>query len=308
MPKYRIMSLDGGGIRGVITTVLLERLQAEVPALLGTTDLLTGTSTGGIIALALSKGISLTDISQLFIDEGQRIFKDSVWDNIVDLGKVRGADYDSANLRAILKRELGLNTTLADLDKRVLIPTFDLDNADNDPTKRQWKPKIFHNFPGEDTDGEVLAWKVGLYTSAAPTYFPSVDGFIDGGVYANNPSMTALSQTQDVRTHPDGQALDSIRLLSLGTGLSLTHIDGEENDWGYMQWAKPLITLMMDGTMGIADYQCKRLLGANYHRLAPTFPPGTDYPLDDVEHIAEMVIFARSVDLSQTVAWLENQW
>jgi patatin-like phospholipase/acyl hydrolase len=188
----------------------------------------------------------------------------------------------------------------------VLITTFDLDN-EADPQQRTWKPELFHNFLGPDSDGEALVYKVGLYTSAAPTYFPSVDGFIDGGVYASNPSMCALAQSQDSRFAPR-PALEELVLLSLGTGTSLTYIRGKTLNWGYAQWAKPLVNLMLDGMAGIADDQSRQLLGDQYHRLAPVFPPGVAFPMDAAQRVPEMVQFAQGVDLTATIAWLKTHW
>ena len=87
-----------------------------------------------------------------------------------------------------LKNVLG-STLLGDLGKNVLVPAFDLDNESKDKTRRCWKPKFFHNFKGRDSDRDVSAYKVALYTSAAPTYFPSVDGYIDGGVVCLHPAI-----------------------------------------------------------------------------------------------------------------------
>ena len=151
-------------------------------------DLIAGTSTGGLLALGIAHQLDLSEIRDIYEKKGPKIFDDSWLDDLADLGKLRGADYDIEPLRRELKRVFG-DTTLGQLKKRVLITAFDLDNED--PAKRTWKPKLFHNFPGRNTDRSEAAFAVGLYTSAAPTYFPSVDGFIDGGVYASNPSMCA---------------------------------------------------------------------------------------------------------------------
>ena len=181
MPKYRILSLDGGGIKGIITAIILKRLSGE-PGLenwLGKTDLIAGTSTGGLLSLGIAHELSLDELISLYRDKAEEIFDDSWIDNVIDLGKISGADYDLTNLTKILKNILG-ETKLSELNKRVLITTFDLDNEADTETKRTWKPKLFHNLPGTDSDGEQLAYKVGLYTSAAPTYFPSIDGYMMG--------------------------------------------------------------------------------------------------------------------------------
>lgn len=308
MPTERILSIDGGGVRGVVPTIVLQRLLRE-PGLEGWldgVDLVAGTSTGGLIALALAAGRDVEVIRRLYLDRAKEVFADSFWDDVRDLGKILGADYDIANLRRELEIIFG-GLTLADLQRRVLVTAFDLDNED--PTARTWKPKIFHNFPGTDTDGERLVASVGTYTSAAPTYFQSEDGFIDGGVFATNPSMCALAQTQDPRI-PAGERADlaAVRLLSLGTGRSLVHVEGESLDWGYLQWVRPLIGLMLDGTNGIADYQCAQILRERYHRLAPTFPPGREIGMDAVDDIGYLVEFAERLDLAPTIEFIRSTW
>ncbi len=310
MPKYRIVSIDGGGIRGLVTTILLQRI-ISTPGLenfLDKFDLIAGTSTGGLLSLGISNGIDLEEIRKLYVEKGPDIFDDSWLDNLADLGKLRGADYSIKPLRKELKRIFG-NTTLGQLklDKRVLITAFDLDNEDPDPSRRKWKPKLFHNYPGENSDRDSLAADVGLYTSAAPTYFPSVDGYIDGGVYASNPSICALAQTQDKRYKPN-PPLKDILLFSVGTGTSLQYIKGKSLDWGYIKWIRPLIDLMFDGTAGIADYQCTQFLGSRYHRLGPVFPPGTTIPMDGVKRIRDMILFAESFHIGDTLEWLKKSW
>ena len=307
MIPYRILSLDGGGIRGLFTLVILERLLRERPGWLDRTRLVAGTSTGGIIALGLAKGVPLAELRELYEHKARVIFDDSWFDNLKDLGQLTGAQYHNRALGRELQRIFG-DTRLRDLRTRVLIPAFDLDNEHPDASRRTWAPKFFHNFPGTDSDGDRLACRVALYTSAAPTYFPSVDGYIDGGVFANNPSMAALAQTQDHRAFRRRPRRDRIALLSIGTGTSLMRIERKTLDWGYAQWIKPLLGIMMDGVMGVADYQCRQFLGPRYHRLAPAFPPGRGIALDDIRRIPELIRFAESIDLTDTLRWLDHTW
>jgi len=305
MAVYRILSIDGGGIRGIISTILLQRLSAE-PSLSGwleKVDLLGGTSTGGLLALGIAKPLNLQVIRDLYETKGEIIFYDS-WLRCGP-GKIIEAKYDITSLEIELQAILG-TTTLSQLSKKVLITAFDLDGVDPQG-QRTWKPKLFHNFPGPGSDGNQLAYKVGVYTAAAPTYFPSADGYVDGGVFASNPAMCALAQTQDPRIG-DRPALTDVVLFSLGTGTSLTYITGERHNWGYIQWVKPLIDLMLDGVAGIADYQCKQLLDRAYHRLAPVFPPPMNIPMDGVDQVPEMIDFAGKVDLGPTIEWLKTYW
>jgi patatin-like phospholipase/acyl hydrolase len=304
----RILAVDGGGVRGVIPAIVLQRLSAE-PGLEGwldRVDFLAGTSTGGLIALSLAAGVDVADLRDLYEKRAAHVFADSIFDDVKDLGKLLGADYRVANLEREVHKVLG-DRTLAQLDKRVLVAAFDLDHEA--PVERTWKPKLFHNFPGEDSDGDALAYRVGTASAAAPTYFATFDGYIDGGVYATNPSMCALAQTQDTRIPATERAdLQEVRLLSLGTGQSLQHIEGKSHDWGYVQWVRPLIDLMLDGVKGIAHYQCAQLLGSRYHRLAPNFPPERHIGMDAVGDIPYLTDFASQLDLSTTVQWLRANW
>ncbi|MGQ0510001.1 MAG: patatin-like phospholipase family protein [Betaproteobacteria bacterium] len=309
MAKYRILSLDGGGVRGLLTTILLARIGEALgsDSWLNKADLLAGTSTGGLIALGIARGLSLPALRALYEEQGEEIFDDSWIDDLTDIGKIAGADYGGENRERVVKAALGAGTRLRDLGKRVLIPSFDLDNEDGDPRRRRWKAKLFHNFPGAGTDGAELAYKVAMYTSAAPTYFPSYEGYVDGGVYANNPSMCALAQVLD-RNRQDRPKLSEVAMLSIGTGTSLVHIEGKALDWGYAQWAKPLVEVMFEGVADIARYQCEQLLGGHFHRVAPTFGAGETFPLDGVDKIPDLVAFAGSVSLDETVAWVRRNW
>ena len=321
MPPYRIVTFDGGGVRGVLTTTLLERLEARVPGWLDKADLIAGTSAGGLIALGLAVGLSPARISRFYVEQSPTIFQDSLWDDIVNLGRLIGADYDTEPKRRVLHDILG-DKLLKDLSKRVLIPAFDLDNEDPDPAQRSAKAKFFHNFPptglgGRDSDDRNrLAVDVGLYTSAAPSYFPSVGGYIDGGIVVNNPSMAALAQTQDSRAQITPRpALSDIVLLSLGTGDTQTYVRGQNLDWGLAQWAGPLLNVLLNDQGRIADYQCLQLLGTNYYRLNPLLPSGQKVNLDDHTKIPQLIAVANGVDLDRKdrsdmsiVEWLHSRW
>lgn len=301
MAVYRILALDGGGIRGVYTAVLLQLLARQVPGFIDRADLLAGTSTGGILALGIASGISIDALIALYKDNGAEIFSRSFWHQIRDVGDLFGPKYDNKNLVRMAQTAFG-KATLGDLlPRHVLIPTFDLDNDAMPPVPRMWKAKFFHNFEGPDSDGEQRVADVALRTSAAPTYFPVYEGYVDGGVIANNPSMAAVAQALDAKTGK--QQLADLRLLSLGTGVTPAYIAGDTLDWGLAQWAPKLADMMLEGGMGVADYECGRLLGANYFRLAPVLPEPV--PLDCAEKIPELIEYANQVDLKAAVAWLK---
>jgi patatin-like phospholipase/acyl hydrolase len=304
MARYRILSFDGGGIRGLLTATLLERLEAARPDLMARADLFAGVSTGGIIALAMAAGLPPSTVVDLYESKASVVFADSILDDIRDLGRLTGAEYSNANLKRELEAHFG-SMTLGDLSKKVVIASFDLDNEASGPGRvRSWKPKFFHNFPGPGTDAGERVLDVALRTSAAPTYFPVYQGYVDGGVATNNPSMCGLAQAIDAGT--GGQQLEDIVMLSFGTGFNPRYLAGEESDWGLLQWARPIFDIILDGSVGVADYQCARLLGARYHRLNPALaaPVG----LDDITQIPALRRLAEQTDLSETQNWLVTQY
>lgn len=301
MVTYRILALDGGGIRGLYTAVLLQRLAQQVSGFMDRADLLAGTSTGGILALGLARGISISSLIALYQDNGSQIFSRSLWHKVRDLDELIGPKYDNRNLVKILQATFGDATLDGLLPRHVLIPTFDLDNQAVPPAPRMWKPKFFHNFAGPDSDGDQKIADVALRTSAAPTYFPVYQGYIDGGVIANNPSMSAVAQALDAGTGK--QQLPDLRLFSVGTGITPAYVAGDRLDWGLAQWAPALPDVMLEGGMGVADYECARLLGTNYFRLAPVLPG--PIPLDSVAKIPSLIEYANQVDITDAVTWLE---
>ncbi len=304
MAPYHILSLDGGGIRGVLTAALLERLEQGYPGFLEEVDLIAGTSTGGILALGLASGMTPTQARELYERLGSHVFKDSFWDNLKDLGQARGAQYSNKYLKEELTKEFG-SMKLADLQKRVIISSFDLDNEATGFGKvRSWKPKYFHNYPGDDSDGYERVVDVALRTSAAPTYFPVYQGYVDGGVISNNPSMCALAQALEPRTGK--QKLSDIRLLSIGTGYNPKYVTAQDNDWGFVQWAPHIISLMMEGSMGLADYQCRQLLRDHYLRLNPVLP--VPIGLDGLDQVPVMKSLAVQFDLEGARAWLKRNF
>jgi prostaglandin-endoperoxide synthase 2 len=317
MATCRVLALDGGGIRGLLTVAILRRLSREpgLASFLDSVDLIAGTSSGGLIALALAHGLggsttldTLERIEQVFIQGRQTFGYDlPVWLG----GQVFWSKFGTRARQRSFRAALG-DRTLGDLQKRVLIATFDLDDEGRGMGPhaglRRWRPKLFHNFEGVNSDRDRLAWKVALYTTAGPTYFPSVDGYIDGGVYSNNPSMCALAQLFDAR-YPPTRRLDDIVLLSVGAGLNLKYIRGRRKNWGFLRWGLPFVGITGDGTVGIADYQCAQLLGpARYRRIEPTFSPRAPFEIDDLDRIAELREFAEAVDIKQDAKWIQDSW
>jgi uncharacterized protein len=302
MVPYRILSLDGGGIRGALTIRLIERLEAMVPGWVDKIDLLAGTSTGGIIALGLAGGMQPTALREIYQTLGAQVFADTIWDNIKDLGKLIGADYSTEPLHRLFIEILG-DITLGDLQKRVLISTFNLDDKIDAPDKpRAWKAKFFHNYPGTDSDAAWRVADVGVMTSAAPTYFPIYMGHVDGGVVANNPSVCALAQA--LCEEGGDQPIGNVRLLSLGTGRNPKYIARENADWGLLQWAPHLVELMLDGGTNLAHFQCRQILRSRYRRLDPYLQ--RPVAMDNVKELDHLLNIANLENLDQTADWIRQ--
>ena len=349
--KFRILALDGGGIRGIITIGLLKRLEAESGVdLIKNVDLIAGTSTGGLIALGLAAGLPLTDIEKLYRERGEAIFS-SMWPRYLRYVKnLFTARYDNRVLAQAIADQLGQKTTLGDLHHKVLICAFDLKGSKEVP---HWKAKFFHNLEGndngptvQDSDWNQLARNVALFTASAPVYFPSVQGFVDGGVVASNPSMAALAQTQDARyfdtssrgslhptykdSHPGSHSQkrhapripDDIVLLSLGTGENQHRISkAQKLKWGYLSWiwplgkqGAPLLSLMLDGDAKVASYQCEQLLGKNFCRLQVIFGDRDIIDMDqaDKDNIQKMDGYVQEctgkLEFKKAVDWICANW
>jgi patatin-like phospholipase/acyl hydrolase len=306
--KSRIISFDGGGIKGLLSITLLERLHILRPNILDNATMYAGTSTGGIIAVCLAAGLPPAAIKALYLEKGEKIFKPNGW----HAWGLLGPRFRNTGLRAELDIALG-GRFLSDLKKRILIPSFDLDNA-QEPPRRNWKPKFFSNFDPTDNDNNIYATEVCMRTSAAPTYFPSFQGYIDGGVCANNPSDCAVIEVLNTGERRFGVkgapaekvTLEDIALLSIGTGQSPKWVEGSELNWGAAHWGFKLLDILMEGVGGVSHYRCKHLLGPRYCRLDPVLPEPID--LADWKKADKLVEVAEEADLRGCLHWLDEHF
>lgn len=300
---FNILSLDGGGVRGTFEAIVVSRLLEAYPKLLRETDLLTGVSTGGIQALGLAAGMTPPEVVDLYEKCAKFIFADSFFDNLKDLWKLSGANYDNKNLKNILQMQFG-DMRLGELDKRVAVPAFDLDNESKDPSSRTWKLKVYHNFPGSDSDSEERVVDVAIKTSAAPTYFPTYQGFADGGLVVNNPSLIGLAQALDPRG--PGRNLSEVSLLSVGAGKVNRYIEGKDLDWGMVQWAPHLFYILLEAGVDAIHFQCKTILRDKYFRINATL--NDTFPLDGWKKVPKISQLANEYNLEPAVKWLSTNW
>ena len=296
-----VISLTGGGLRGIGSAILLSRIESERPGTVTGAGLYAGTSTGSAIAAALaSERVVPHDLASIYTDHAADIFsRRDIFDRITHLDEIVRADYSSIELRRVLHEKLG-DLKLGDLRKLFVAVAVDLDNDSDCPDlPRRWKAKVHHNFPRTSADADVLLVDAVMRSSAAPIYFPSYQGFVDGGLCANNPSVCAISAA--IR---QGYRLSDLRMLSVGTGFNPQFIEGDRHDWGYKQWATKLIPLIFDLNVGIFDRIAGDILNGNYHNL--DFALTEEIGLDDVSAIPRIEEIANQVDIGPTLEWLDH--
>ena len=293
---YKILSIDGGGIRGIIPVRLLERLERHHPGIVQEFDLFAGTSSGAVLAAGFAYGLTARFLRQMYKGFGEEVFTDSIWDDIKDLKILIGADYSLENFKSLMERVVG-SITLGQLPKKVLITTFDLKDETLDPPR--WKPKFFHNYNSSNGDGDQRLVDVVIRSAAAPIYFPTYQGYIDGGVAAINPSTCAMAQAYH-------EGFRDVRMLSFGTGTNPHWLEEQEADWGVIQWGLKLVNIFIDGVSEVADYQCRQILQEDYFRLQPLLPYSIG--LDEWQATDELIAIADSVDLDSLLEWITQSF
>jgi patatin-like phospholipase/acyl hydrolase len=280
---FKILSLDGGGIKGIYTAELLrlceERLGREEP-IARYFDMIAGTSTGGIIALGLGLGISTADIAAFYRDDGRKIFPPLPrgW-----LGKARqlagwafGPKLAHKELEDALKHRFG-DHTLGEAMPRLVVPAFMMPKTEI---------AVFKTDHHEDFRNDYCTpmWRVARSTSAAPTYLKGHEHeesgriFIDGGVWANNPAMAALVDALTAYV----LATEQIEIFSIGTGnapFALSRPSAFAGMWAWREIIKAAMFLTTDN----ATAQAKLLLGPD--RCLRIEPKGEDaaVEMDDYE-------------------------
>jgi uncharacterized protein len=314
MPSMKtILSIDGGGIRGIIPALVvaeLEKLTGKPASLLF--DYIAGTSTGGIIAVGLAcpgangkPKYSAADLADLYVKEGSEIFHHTFWHRVEALGNLAGPLYDGGGAEKVFHNYFG-GWDLKSALTRVLVTAYEIESR---------MPAIFKSWEAQQQEGKnYLFSEVARATSAAPTFFPPAKvrgkAFIDGGVFANNPTMCVLAEVK--KLHPD----DEVLVVSLGTGNADRPISYESaKSWGLAGWAEPLLDILIDGVSDTVDYQASLMVGSG-SKPGSYFRFQTDIPreiqkMDDVhpqtiellKAWAARLVTARSSDLA-TVAGL----
>lgn len=280
---FRILAVDGGGIRGLFPAGVLADFEAALGAdasIVDYFDLVAGTSTGGILALGLGAGKTAREIRDLYLHRGPQIFP-PVWDNA--LGRiwkfvrnnfVNAAfhRYNRLALRRVLQEFLG-EKLLGESKVRHVIPSFDgrfsevflFKTRHHADYEQDWRRKMVD---------------VALATSAAPTIYRALDSggyrLIDGGIWANNPLMLAIIEAMVAYDVPR----ERIKVLSIGCGQDPFHVTRRMSVGGLFHWRK-VIGAAMHAQSLAATNQARLLLGPqNVVRIEPAIS-GAPIELDD---------------------------
>lgn len=271
---FRILAIDGGGIKGILPATLLGELEERYlggESIGRYFDLITGTSTGGIIALGLGHGMTAADIAVLYREKGGDIFPvdGPVRSRLRRLRSLFRSAFDSRRLDEELDRIFG-DAHLGSARTRLCIPAFEGQHGE---------PFIYKtpHHPDYVKDQHELIRNVALATSAAPTYLRALehDGYvlIDGGLVANNPILVGLVDA--LACYQVGR--EQVQILSLGCGSMPFRISKAHNAGGQWQW-RSVVMASMDASARNALGQAYLLIGRN--RVVRIDPAAPDPPID----------------------------
>lgn len=265
---YRILSFDGGGIRGLLSAIWMTELEAKLGGRIADHfDLIAGTSTGSIMAAGLSMRVPAERIKHLYLEHARTIFPDKTaraWSRLSRLVSdgVSAPKYDGKGLEQTLRSVFG-KTTLGELSiNPTVLTTY------NTLTRSAMviKNNVSHY-------RNLKVWEVVKASCSAPTFFPAtvvnINGakcpLIDGGVVANNPTACAVAEGIAVNK-TTAKRLNDFVVVSVGTGQTTRAISiAEAQEWGAMEWALPVIDVLMDGALDAVSYIASQLLEDNQY-------------------------------------------
>lgn len=258
--KFKILSIDGGGIKGLYSSTILEHLEEKFGGCCSDYfDMLCGTSTGGLIALGISLKIPASEISKIYSEHGKEIFpKQNKLIGLLRQAIWRGK-YRDESLKRILGEIFG-EKVIGESNNLLCVPSYSFTDA------RPWIFKFDHKEGGLSRDNKARYVDVALATSAAPTYLPLAEieyydykQFIDGGVWANNPSLIGLIEALTYFVGP-GKEYDGIQILSIS---SLNNTGGQptglKRNRSFIQWRDDLFETAMIGQSNFTDYFLSKL-------------------------------------------------
>lgn len=268
-----MLALDGGGAKALFTAHVLARLEADLGVrIIDAFDLIAGTSAGGLIALALGAGIRPADIVEQYATLNARVFPYGRRAKCRYALRPWAHAYSGEVLRQALEEVLG-SSLLGESAKRLVIPSWDVQRGEVHLFKTPHHERLRR-------DWKISMVDVALATTAAPTFFPAaaVDGqrLIDGGVWANNPSVVAIGEAVSMLDVP----LASIRVLNVGTVDQRTTHPRRLDVGGWATWARTATSVMLTAASRGAQGTAMHLVGAHQYARFDVSVPGSVFALD----------------------------
>ena len=257
---FKILSIDGGGIKGLYSAKILEHLEEKFDCRISDYfDMLCGTSTGGLIALGLSLKIPAKELADFYIKKGPKIFPKrwkqyDIFRQVMWKGK-----FTDSKLKEALEERFG-DAVIEQSNNLLCIPTYTITEA------RPWVFKRDHGPLSRDNKAKYI--DVALATSAAPTYFPLAElsdydnkQFVDGGVWANNPTLAGYIEAMTYFVGKDKE-FDELHILSLSS-LSLTggKKTGLKRRRSFIRWRGDLFETAMSGQSQFTHYFMSKIQG-----------------------------------------------
>jgi hypothetical protein len=288
----RILTIDGGGIKGVFPASFLATLETEIGEPINDYfDLVAGTSTGGIIAIGLGLGLTANELLSFYRAAGPRIFPRRGAAGL--FGGLLRAKYTNTPLREVLQDAYG-ERLLGESRMRLLIPSLNLAAERVHLYKTSHHPKLIHDY-------KVPAVEVALATVAAPTYFPihiSPEGvpYIDGSMWARNPLALAIIEAIGVLDWPR----DEIKVLSLGCTSTHLNVSWQKRiSLGASYWGARIADVFMKAQSSSAIATAHALIGSrNVYRISPD-TSSYRFTLDGIKHIPLLEELGREEALHQ---------
>ncbi len=286
----QVLSIDGGGLRGIFAAATLAAWEEDFDTPIADHfDLIVGTSTGGVIALALGLGMSPAEILSIYVDHRDRIFPLTRRIRRGSWHRLRRPRYSAIALRSVLRKSFG-DQTLGDSGVRLAIPSYDL-AADHVHLFRT------PHHPDLRRDWRVPVVDVALATTAAPTFLPAHpwEGhrLIDGGVWAHNPALVGVAECFDRLGGERGR----IRLLSIGTTSEIRNRRSSLDSGGLLTWHSDGLDVMLRGQSLAATNHAQLILGRhNLLRVDVSTPEG----IHTLDQVAPRDLIGRALAESRT--------
>lgn len=281
--RFQILSLDGGGIKGLFSAAVLASIEEDLNInIIDHFDLITGTSTGGIIALGLGLGMRPKEIVEFYLSHGPKIFPS--WCGLKWIQQWGFRKYSQGPLVAALQ-DCFKEKRLGDSKKMLVIPSYNLGEDDVYLFRTPHHEKL-------KSDLKLPVWKIALATSAAPTFFPCSRHvnklrLIDGGVWANNPTLVGIVEAHGTLNVP----LESMWVFSIGTSDAVSYRRKRLNSGGIIAWAlgNAAIDVIMRGQSIAVNNQARFLLGKEkIERLNPMVA-ANEFSLDGVHKVDDLI-------------------